>query len=167
MTCDAREIANFLLDEADRQGVSLTAMSLIKIIYFCHGWHLAQYDAPLIKNRFEAWQFGPVVKTLYEQFKQNGAQPISGRAEIFDFEKGAWVIAAYNFDEEFKKFIMNIFGAYVGYSAIELSNMTHEAGSPWHQVWMDGARDVRPGMKIANEDIKQHFQRVRMDSLAH
>lgn len=61
---DARDIANFFLDAAERNQTTLSITSLLKIIYFAHGWHLAEFGLPLIGQPFEAWQHGPVVRVV-------------------------------------------------------------------------------------------------------
>jgi len=61
---DARIIANALLDIADEQNRSLSITSLLKILYFSHGWYLAKYDKNLIAHEFEAWQHGPVIRVV-------------------------------------------------------------------------------------------------------
>ena len=37
-TYDARAVANFILDLAERDGRALTQVALLKILYFAHGW---------------------------------------------------------------------------------------------------------------------------------
>jgi uncharacterized phage-associated protein len=66
---DVRDITNFVLDSADKRGVAITNLSLQKLLYFIHGWFYSIYDEPLIKNKFEAWQYGPVQRVIYDQFK--------------------------------------------------------------------------------------------------
>ena len=63
---DARAVANFLLDAADTHNITLSITSLLKIIYFAQGWHLAKYNRPLIGQSFEAWEFGPVIRVVYD-----------------------------------------------------------------------------------------------------
>ncbi len=43
-------------------------MKLQKMVFFAHGYHLAKYGEPLIKDEFLAWKFGPVVLTIYDQY---------------------------------------------------------------------------------------------------
>ena len=49
---DARAVANFLLDLADERSVPLTQMSLLKILYFAHGWYLAIEKYPTLLSIF-------------------------------------------------------------------------------------------------------------------
>jgi hypothetical protein len=51
---DVRAVGNWLLDRAEEQGESLTAMKLQKLAYVSHGWHLAVFDEPLTHDPVEA-----------------------------------------------------------------------------------------------------------------
>lgn len=157
MPQDARAIANFILDYADEQGIDLTIMSLLKIIYFAHGWHLAEKNEPLVKNQFEAWQHGPVVRALYEQFSKSGDKPIKVRGMIFDPVRGTSSIAQCRLTSEEAQFLRNIFDTFAGFHAFELSHLSHVPGSPWDRIWNASLTRVNPGMKIPNELIRAHF----------
>ena len=72
----AKAIANYFLDKADEESISLTPMKIIKLVYIAHGWYLALTDKPLIKDYVEAWTYGPVIPDLYHEFKKYGNRPI-------------------------------------------------------------------------------------------
>lgn len=72
-------VANYLLDKARDDGELLTHMKLQKLVYIAHGWHLAVTGKPLLSDPVEAWQFGPVIRSLYHDLKHFGHEPISGR----------------------------------------------------------------------------------------
>jgi uncharacterized phage-associated protein len=154
---DAREVANFLLDRADERRILLTNMEIIKHIYFAHGWHLVAKETPLIKNRIEAWQYGPVIRSIYDCFKEFGSQPITSRATVTDWSTGEIFTAAGNFSEETSNFLESSLLYYSGHQAFALSEMTHAQGGPWDRVW--NARDgrVRMNMEISNHMIREHF----------
>ena len=76
---DAKAIANFLL-ALDEMGHALTPMKLQKLVYFSHGWHLAMLNSALIDENVEAWAFGPVIPSLYHEFKEFGNSPIDRKA---------------------------------------------------------------------------------------
>ena len=159
MPHDAREIANFFLDHAESRGVPVTIMSLLKLIYFAHGWHLARYEKPLVKNRFEAWQHGPVVRSVYECFQGIGNRPIQNRATRFDPLTATSAQAEYELSEEERTFLSQIFDAYADLHAFRLSELTHEPGSPWDQLWNVEDGSTNPGMLITDEKIRLHFMR--------
>lgn len=58
---DGREVANYILDYANDNGIPMINLGLQKITYFCHVWFLISVGKPLIKQNFEAWEFGPVL----------------------------------------------------------------------------------------------------------
>jgi len=44
-------------------------MKLQKLVYYAHGWHLALNNEPLIDEQVECWQYGPVISSLFHEFK--------------------------------------------------------------------------------------------------
>lgn len=157
MMYDARQVANFILDCADERGAGLTNMSVLKHIYFAHGWHLASYSKPLIVNRIEAWEHGPVVRSVYDCFKVHGSGIITSRAMMIDWETGEELVANGNFSPDTKDLIKSIVTHYLRFGAFQLSDLTHVRDGPWDKIW--NARDgkVRLNMEISNESIRQHF----------
>lgn len=52
---DGREVANYILDYSENNGILVTNLGLQKGTYFCHTWFLVSTNKPLIKQYFEAW----------------------------------------------------------------------------------------------------------------
>jgi len=154
---DARQVANFLLDYADQRGVRLSNMALIKHIYFAHGWHLAASNEPLVSNRIEAWQHGPVIRAVYDSFKHFESRPIQSRAMMIDLQTGEVAEARGTFFVETSDLLKSTLDYYSNYGAFELSEMTHAKGSPWDQVWNADDGRVRLNMRISNASIRSYF----------
>src|ERR1700676_3931940 len=83
-THSALAVANWFLARAAADGKSLDPMKLQKLIYFAHGWSLALTDIPLIEEHPEAWDYGPVIPSVYHEFKLFGRKPITERAKRFE-----------------------------------------------------------------------------------
>jgi uncharacterized phage-associated protein len=158
---DARAIANFFLDRAERQGMKLTTMTLLKVLFFAHAWHLAKEGKPLIAQPFEASEYGPVSRIVYDQFKNNSKEPISKRAVSFDVSRSCFCKTPYHLHEETEVFLNNIFDYYSQFDAFKLSDLTHEKGSPWDVVWSAAATRAVPGMYIPNDLIASWFREQR------
>jgi uncharacterized phage-associated protein len=167
MTYDARAIANVLLDFADEKKIELTLMALLKIIYYAHGWHLAHRKEALIKQGVEAWDYGPVVRVVYDAFKGNGRAPLTTRAKRFDVLTHAHIEIDDPIEPDIRKFLKNIFDAYVHVDAFDLSNWTHAHGSPWDEVWNVGNGAINIGMKIPNDQIRKWFSEKRAPGFLH
>ncbi|WP_322517068.1 DUF4065 domain-containing protein [Rhodopseudomonas palustris] len=154
---DAREIANYLLDYADRKRLDLTQISLLKLIYFCHGWYLVYKERPLIKNEFEAWENGPVVRVVRDAFKHHGKFKIDTRASKFDLLTGEVLAVRPNLLPDDGKFVEEIFDLYQGFGPWDLRDLTHDEGSPWAKLWNSEEVIARFGMRIRDEEIRAHF----------
>src|ERR1700751_4482366 len=97
---DGRGIANFVLDFCEGQGRGVTNLALQKLVYFCHVWSLIELRRPLVRHKFEAWEFGPVLPYLYREFNSFDRTPILGRATRIDPTDGKHRIVGYAFDPE-------------------------------------------------------------------
>lgn len=60
----------------EKSGWSLTNLELQKLIYIAHMFHLGEHEKPLIKENFEAWDYGPVQPDLYHHIKVYGSSPV-------------------------------------------------------------------------------------------
>lgn len=78
MPLETGAVANYLLDLADASGDPVSPMKLQKLLYYAHGWHLAVTDRPLLNEFVEAWRWGPVIPSIYHEFKEFGDAPIKG-----------------------------------------------------------------------------------------
>ena len=154
---DARVIANYFLDLAKSHGRSLSITAILKLFYFAHGWRLAEQGVPLIGQKFEAWQHGPVVRIIHEEFKEYSGGPIKKRATRFSIEQKEYVLAKDEIHDKVCELLDSVFHAYGSYHPFKLSDMTHEKDSPWEQIWKKGEKGLSPGMKIPNQSIKEYF----------
>lgn len=156
---DARQVANFILDRASEEGRPLTHLALQKILYFSHAWHLGKYNERLIGQRFEAWQYGPVIRVIFDQLKVYKDQPINSRLQIVDPELGQFQNAIYDFDPELSKFLSNIYSYYGRIDPRKLIDLTHETDGPWEKVWIRGSGTSVVGMYMSDDDIRMWILR--------
>ena len=122
MAYSAIEISNYLVSQTnpDEGGELLSNMKLQKLLYYCQGLYYAKFKKPLFKDDIFAWQYGPVVPSVYHNFKQYGASgiPTDGKEVILQLD-----------DKEYK-FLIDVFSFFNQYSAIKLMHMTHSE-APW------------------------------------
>jgi uncharacterized phage-associated protein len=132
-------------------------MALLKIIYFAHGWYLAHHSQALVAQPIEAWKYGPVVKVVRDAFKLFENQPITTRAEKLVLQTGELIRVEPNLSRDDRDFVESIYRSYIVHGAWELSEMTHEANSPWDKVWNPKTPIGRIGLRIKNDEIRHHF----------
>lgn len=56
----------------DDAGDTMSNKYLQKLVYLAQGFHLAAYGEPLFNEPIEAWDFGPIVPTLFDYYKKYG-----------------------------------------------------------------------------------------------
>src|SRR5258708_4614205 len=131
MPFPAKAVANEFLKLAKQDGKTLTPMQLIKLVYFAHGWHLALTGKPLLDERVEAWKYGPVVPSLYHEFKRYGNEEITDFARKDEvINKDGKLTIGYSpiklegeGAEYASQLVKKIWEVYGKYSAVQLSNL--------------------------------------------
>lgn len=147
-------IANYFIKKALAEGVDLTPMKLLKLVYIAHGWHLGIEGEPLIGEAVEAWQYGPVIPTVYNAFKKYGNEGIKEPAYIFE---GFRIVTPMIENETTKVFLDKIWDVYKKYNGLQLSSLTHQIDTPWDRVWNKEDGKKRASAKIPNNYIQQHY----------
>lgn len=137
--CDAPSaVANFFLEKGKDDGVPITPMKLIKLIYIAHGWCLGAKNTPLFSEEIKAWKFGPVMPSIYHEFKHFGGEPIidflSREYDPFeDMDADTPCIPKDHND------VLNtlelVWDLYKDKSATSLMKLTHQKNTPWDKVW--------------------------------
>ena len=138
-------------------------MKLLKLVYFAHGWCLALTGKPLINEPVQAWKFGPVIPGLYHALKSYGNNPIRSFVtddDSFWLPDGPRVCSIDDGpdkeENEFaKRLVQRIWQVYGGFTPIQLSNLTHQPGTPWYDT---PKRDERRGVVIDQERIRAYFK---------
>ena len=141
-TYAATTVATHFLDLAMQDNKQLTNMQLNKLVYFAHGWMLGLHGESLIKDTIQAWKYGPVIPSVYKKYKQYGNQPIKVSST-----------KARKIEEKPLSIIKQTFAIYGKMSALELSGLTHEYGSPWFLAVISSENE------ISNDSIDEYFRR--------
>lgn len=166
MGYDPKSIANVFLALAEAAGKRLTPLQLIKLVYIAHGWYLALTSKPLIRETPQAWQYGPVVPSLYQEFKEFGNSPITRRCEKFAFGTPS-ELPPDGEDGGLHRFLQKIWNVYGKYTGAQLSTLTHQVGTPWHDVWYNQGGKDRHGADIPNDLIRAHYQELKAKNVGN
>lgn len=122
---DSRAIANMFVHLSNETGHRLTIMSLLKYVYFAHGWTLGYTEEPLINHGVYAWKHGPVVTEVYDAFRPQGVR--IARA-VLGYPKSI----TDDMDDIKKDIIYKVYETYSALTPFQLSAITHKVGTPWH-----------------------------------
>lgn len=141
----SKSVADYLLWLARVSGKAITPMQLLKLTYICHGWMLGLYARPLTTELAEAWKYGPVLPSVYHDFKKFGASFITDAPE-----------RPMEFDAKAESVMKQVWEAYSNYNGIQLSALTHKPGTPW-EITM---KTYGQGSVISNDLIEQHYREL-------
>lgn len=143
----AIDVAKYLVllaaseDEVD----CLTPMRAQKLLYYNQGWSLVHRDAPLFRERIEAWAHGPVVPEVFQAMKIFGRNAIP--TEFGDSK---------NLAEEERDFVRSVWDVYKPYSALSLSDMTHRE-PPWKNARGNLPREASSSREITHAAMRGYF----------
>lgn len=117
----AKNVANyFLILSQPGVGDYMSNLRLQKLVYYAQGFHLARYNKPLFIEPILAWNYGPIVESLYFEYKKYRSgvipQPLNP-----DFSM---------FNQKQKELMNDIFLVYGQFSALKLMELTHNE-PPW------------------------------------
>ena len=151
MKHDARSVANEIIRHAQDDGKSVTPLQVQKLVYYCHAWMLGLYGQPLLRQRVEAWEHGPVVRVIYDSLREYDRGPVTQPIEYPDER----------FEERERDLIRQVWEKYGHLNGGELSNMTHRMGTPWYQVRHKKRRSVWDrNLTIPNDLIRECYAQI-------
>ena len=139
----ALSVARYIIERCHLQNRTISNLKLQKILYFVQAEFLVSTDQPCFAEEIEAWDFGPVVPEVYQEYK------IFGSANIPVFRRGVRTITISRDDQEL---INGIVDECAQYSASALVDITHRQ-TPWIEAYN------RPGYNnvISKESIRKYF----------
>lgn len=140
MPHSAIQIAKYFLTLINQdEGDTISNLALQKLLYYAQKEHLLTFRKPLFLENLIHWQYGPVVKEVYNEYKKYGSGAIDVEKEDLDYG---------NLDEATKQFLNVVFDKYGAYSAWVLSQMAHQE-KPWILT--------KPNEIISNNLILENF----------
>ena len=118
MAYKALDIANKIISKTDLEhGDTISNLKLQKMMYQNEVFRYI-IGTPLFDEDIVAWQYGPVVPSVYKEYKSFESNSISTSKEGISLSD----------DEE--ELFNNVYEEYNQFSAVALMKMTHEE-SPW------------------------------------
>lgn len=139
----ALDIAIFFLRRVDREaGDTISALKLQKLVYYAQVWSMVLRDQPLFQQPVEAWKHGPVVRELWETYKDYHYEAIPlPTSQTPSFAMDELEVLDY------------VWTRYGELSAHQLRELTHSE-PPWQNTRDGLASDEASSRVISLEEMK-------------
>lgn len=153
-------IANAFLDLAWEDNTTVCNMKLQKLVYFAHGWYLVHTHKPLI-DKVEAIHYGILIRDVLEEFRHWNLNPIEDKAYYIKHTNNGELKKVKHkvTDPVALDIIKEVWEAYGKYTRVQLANITHREGTPWHKLTRECPYEVfrDKNVTIPHELIRNYF----------
>ncbi len=164
------DIAKYILSK-----ISCTHLKIEKLVYLCFADYICKTKKPLFDDKIYAFKYGPIVKSVYDNYKKYGGEKIK---ESYDPNNAERILEEIDLSEENAEKIKShpesespwrsriLFAEdgvekllsinstlekYKGHTAGQLVQITHCPGSPWSNSYKQENYSV-----ILNEDVLKY-----------
>lgn len=147
MTTDSAIVANYFIQRSFDTGIPLGLVKLLKLVYLGQGWHRGFYDANLISDCAQAWEYGPVIPALFRKLRHIGPNIIDSPLKGYESLHAESTIAL--LDE--------VWRLYSNHTSRQLSAITHQPRSPWAATWELHGGGAYEGGIIPNTLLGEYY----------
>ena len=131
---------------------SMEHKKLQKLCYYGQAWHCALEGRPLFSDRIEAWVHGPVIPSLYQEYKSYGWQKIP---QVKDFDESI-------FSSETLEVLRAVYDTYGDFTGMQLESLTHS-----EVPWQKARGELYPSKplelctnEIQEQDMREYYRRL-------
>lgn len=136
----ALEVAKYIINKGIDKDKPVSNLQLQKILYFSHIDVLKAKKEKLIDDgQFEAWDYGPVLRDVYNEFSPYGATKLTIKEELSD-----------SLDKNIKDIVDKSIDKYIEKSPWELVTKSHEKDGAWEKNYKEGEKRI-----ISDKDIEE------------
>lgn len=132
----ALNVAKYFLYKANQEGDLITNLKIQKLLYYAQAWYLVNFGKTLFDDQILAWNWGPVIKSVYDKYKEFRHTPI-----IFEDDHGE-ILKQFDNKEDLN-FLNEFYDQFSSYSAHDLVNMSHNE-EPWEKAYRTVSQIINP-----------------------
>lgn len=158
MAYKASEVARHILNYSNEKGYPISNLKLQKVLYFVQTEFLVTKDEKCFDEKILAYNFGPVVEEVYDEYKVFGGSQISPFNEYLknikhiDFKDNV-------IKEEDKKLINGVIDETIVYSNSRLGDFIQNQ-DPWREAYSPYYKQ-----EITCELLKEFFKDDRKEHI--
>ena len=129
----AIDIARYVVTYCTKIGKPISNLQLQKILYFVQLNFIVNYGEVAFEDDMEAWQHGPVIPEVYQEFMYDGNKILRNYPNVENRICG-----------QDKDLIDMIVEQSIKLDPWQLVEISHKKDSPWYKVYKKGERNVIP-----------------------
>lgn len=149
MKYTASDVAKHLIASFSGKN-AISNLKLQKLLYYSQAWHLVFYDKALFDDKIEAWVHGPVVRSVFGEYKIHRWNPIPNPGKKPDFPK------------EIQEHLSEVIRVYGKFDAVSLERLTHQE-DPWRDARKGLAPD-EPSTRVITHEAMKKFHCLRLNN---
>lgn len=156
----AAHVANYFLISSKRlKNIVMNPLKLMKMVYFSYAWYLHLTNSTLFDEQIEAWKHGPVIPSLYHEFKHLGlygnikescATNLDLNSDDPEPTIPLFDIDTLENNDHINEAVCGVWMRYKECSAEELEKISHNKNSAWLKLYKENKNVI-----LDNETIKQ------------
>lgn len=151
-------VAQYILDLCkETKDPAVTPMQLLKLVYIAHGHMLGEKGVPLLDEEIQAWQYGPVVPTVYQAIRKYRSMPVK---EVEGSSRWGG-----DFSETEKAIMKKTVKMYASFDGVTLSAATHRPGTPWSLTWGSSGMNSPIPNDLIEHFYKKNLSQAKYSSL--
>jgi uncharacterized phage-associated protein len=143
---NASEVAGTILSLCAKRGIDdVSNLKLQKLTYYAEAWYLAFENKSLYSDRIEAWIHGPVIPTVFKEYRDYRWAPLQRPA------------TRPSADADIIEHLNMVLDTYGKFSAQELERLTHSE-APWTKAREGYAPDEPANTEIDRRGMKLYYR---------
>lgn len=163
-------VANYVIEYCNEKEYDINNLKLQKILYYLQARNLVERNIPLFDEPIQKWKFGPVVPSVYHDYKTSGASKIkkSDIGKILRLPKEGetpnmfetYILEEYSEQfidsEDDKVLIEDTVDKLKKYTPFSLVDLTHD-----QELWLNDRDRIEMGIQnieYANNEIQEFFE---------
>lgn len=153
------DVANYIVwfvnKDPDSPLGGLTPLKLQKILYYLATTYFQKFERRLFVEDFQKWQYGPVVKEVYYEFKPFGIRHIAKPKAVLERNPGSGLSftrkefdpKVLESDRDFTDIADAVINKFVKWNAFDLVERTHE-----ENAWKNFESEILRGCELVYSD---------------
>jgi prophage ps3 protein 01 len=151
------DICHYVINYCNDKGYSISNLKLQKLLYFIQAYFLISTNKACFHEDIEAWNFGPVIREAYMEYKKYGGLDIPHLDSYLVIDKNnLWDLKRIPINTDMiskkhKQMINDVVDKFSPYSATDLVDLTHRQ-APWKNAYVPHKNNI-----ITLDALKEYF----------